>query len=79
MAKTNGAWSFLEPIDALIVPEDLASALEPSPTAQAAYDDLSNSAKRAILYSLYSAKRPETRAKRVAQAIADLEADDPVG
>ncbi|MEM9135590.1 MAG: YdeI/OmpD-associated family protein [Actinomycetota bacterium] len=75
LAKENGAWSFLEPIDDLIVPDDLASALRGSPSASAAYEALSNSAKRAILYSLYSAKRDETRARRVAAALADLEAD----
>lgn len=73
VGKQNGAWSFLDPIDALIVPADLASALQESTQAQRAYDALSNSAKRAVLYPLYSAKREETRVKRVAEALAALE------
>ena len=78
VAKKNGAWSLLEPIDALIVPADLASALRGSERAREAYEALSKSAKRALLYSLYTAKREDTRAKRVAKAIADLEDDESV-
>jgi len=73
VAKDNGAWSFLEPVDALLVPADLESALQGSTQAREAYDALSDSAKRAVLYPLYSAKREETRAARVASAIASLE------
>lgn len=73
VAKENGAWSLLEPVDALIVPADLVSALQGSIRAREAYDALSDSAKRAVLYKLYSAKREETRAKRLADALATLE------
>ena len=73
VAKKNGAWSLLEPVDALIVPADLESALRGSKRAREAYEALSNSAKRAVLYSLYSARREETRAKRLADALAALE------
>lgn len=73
VAKENGAWSFLEPVDALVVPPDLESALRGSKRAREAYQALSNSAKRAVLYPLYSAKREETRAKRLASAVAALE------
>ncbi len=73
VAKMNGAWSLLEPVDALVVPADLESALQGSNRARQAYQALSNSAKRAVLYPLYSAKREETRAKRLADALASLE------
>ena len=73
VAKENGAWSLLEPVDALIVPADLESALRGSKRAREAYEALSNSAKRAVLYALYSAKREETRAKRLVDALAVLE------
>lgn len=76
VAKQNGAWSFLEPIDALIVPADLAAALQGSKQAEARYEALSNSAKRAVLYPLYTAKREETRAKRLADALAVLESSE---
>ncbi len=75
VAKANGAWAFLEPIDDLIVPPDFQTALNSSDAAQRTYDALSNSAKRQVLYRLYSAKREATRVKRVADEIAALEAD----
>ena len=73
IAKRNGAWSMLEPVDELIVPDDLESALRRSKPARQGYEALSDSGKRAVLYSLYSAKREDTRAKRLEKAIADLE------
>lgn len=79
VAKENGAWAFLEPIDDLIVPPDFQSALDAPAGAQAAYDALSNSAKRQVLYRLYSAKREATRAKRVAEEIAALEGREDAG
>ena len=78
VAKENGAWSLLEPVDALIVPADLESALQGSKRAHEAYAELSKSAKRAVLYPLYSAKRQETRAKRLADALAALEGGESV-
>ena len=59
VVKQNGAWSLLDPVDALIVPADLGSALGGSERAREAYEALSASAKRAVLYSLYSAKRED--------------------
>lgn len=72
VAKENGAWSILDPIDALIIPADLQAALDATPTASDAYSALSASAKRLLLYSVYMAKREETRAKRIAAAITEL-------
>lgn len=79
IAKQNGAWSLLEPVDALIVPADLGSALRRSRRAREAYEALSKPAKRSVLYSLYSAKREDTRAKRLAKALAVLEDGESLG
>ena len=76
IAKKNGAWSLLEPVDALIVPAELESALQKSERAREVYEALSTPAKRSMLYSLYSAKREDTRAKRLAEAVAVLEGDE---
>lgn len=73
VAKKNGAWSLLEPVDALIVPPDLESALRASKRAREEYEALSKPAKRSLLYSLYTAKREDTRAKRLAKAVAELD------
>lgn len=51
------------------MPEDLAAALAASPPAQATYDGFPPSCRREYLEWVVEAKRPETRARRVAQAV----------
>jgi uncharacterized protein YdeI (YjbR/CyaY-like superfamily) len=53
----------------IAMPDDLGTALAASPAAQASYDGFPPSARRDYLEWIVEAKRPETRAKRVAQAI----------
>jgi uncharacterized protein YdeI (YjbR/CyaY-like superfamily) len=65
IAKQNGSWSFLDDVDLLIVPDDLEDAFNQYPNANAHYDAFSKSTKKFILYWIKSAKRPETRAKRI--------------
>ncbi len=50
-------------------PDDLAEALTRSPEAEAFFDSLSFSHKRSYVDWVRSAKKPETRERRVAQAI----------
>ena len=55
------------------VPQDFLDALALGPqAAQAAYASLSSKNRYAIYYRLTTAKRPETRAKRIADHIAML-------
>lgn len=68
-AKHNGAWSALDEVEALIIPADLAADLAANPTAQAYFDAFPKSARKGILDLLRSAKRPETRAKRIAEIV----------
>ena len=58
VAKENGSWTFLDEVEALVIPDDLKAAL-------ADYDGLSSSAKKILLYWVASAKRKETRQKRI--------------
>jgi uncharacterized protein YdeI (YjbR/CyaY-like superfamily) len=51
------------------MPGDLAAALAANATAQATYDGFSSSCRREYLEWVTEAKRPETRAKRLAQAV----------
>ena len=51
------------------MPEDLKQALAANPAAQASYDGFPPSGQREYLEWVVEAKRPETRAKRVAQAV----------
>lgn len=55
------------------VPDDLREALEKSPKAQAFFDSLNSANRYAILYRLQDAKKPETRARRLAQFVEMLE------
>jgi uncharacterized protein YdeI (YjbR/CyaY-like superfamily) len=73
-ARADGSWSQTDEVDALIVPADLEAALDASPGAAAVFAAMPNSTKRQHLWSVYSAKRPETRAKRIADLIETLSA-----
>ena len=68
-AKENGAWAALDAVEALELPEDLARALAANPKANANYEAFPPSAKKVILTWIASAKRPETRAKRVEETV----------
>lgn len=54
------------------VPADLAAALAAAPDAKAFFDGLSNSNKRAYTSWVESAKKADTRERRVAEAVALL-------
>lgn len=69
IAKENGAWDALNKSDAFEQPPELIAAFKKDPLAKANYEAFSNSSKRVILEWLYSAKRPETLARRVEQTV----------
>ena len=66
-AKQDGSWTALDAIEALEIPPDLQTALDANPVAKQYFEAFPRSAKRGILEWIISAKRPETRAKRVAE------------
>ncbi|WP_212833655.1 YdeI/OmpD-associated family protein [Catellatospora sp. TT07R-123] len=53
-------------------PADFAKALDDDPVARAAYDKLAYSHKREHVHAIESAKKPETRQRRIEKAIATL-------
>ena len=57
------------PKPAIPMPHDFAAALAGSKPAQAAFDTFAPSHRREYLEWVTEAKRPETRAKRIAQAV----------
>ncbi len=65
-AKADGSWSLLDDVENLVVPPDLAAALDGHPPAAEHWADFPRSAKRGILEWIVQAKRPETREKRIA-------------
>ena len=73
-AKIDGSWTILEPVEDLIVPADLAAALDARPGARERWERLPPTAKRAYLLWIVTAKQAATRTKRVAES-ADLVAE----
>jgi uncharacterized protein YdeI (YjbR/CyaY-like superfamily) len=73
-AKADGRWeaAYAGPA-AAEVPPDLAAALAASQQAQAMWDVLTSQNRYAITYRVGQAKRPETRARRIAEFVAMLE------
>ncbi len=68
-ARRDGSWSFLDSIEALVVPPDLAQALTSNRSAQTNFDAFPRSVKRAILEWIASAKKPQTREKRIMETV----------
>jgi uncharacterized protein YdeI (YjbR/CyaY-like superfamily) len=68
-AKASGRWTALDHVESQVVPADFKTALAKNPKAKAAFERFSPFARKMFLYRLNSAKRPETRAKRVAELI----------
>ena len=66
-AKRNGSWTMLDDIENLVVPDDLAAAMDALPPARANWEAFSRTPRRAILAWISEAKRPETRAQRIAE------------
>jgi len=66
-AKADGSWSKLDAVEALEIPPDLAEALAAYPSAAANFDAFPRSARRGILEWIVNARKPETRAQRLAE------------
>jgi uncharacterized protein YdeI (YjbR/CyaY-like superfamily) len=60
----------LDGVEALVVPDDLAAALDGLPGARANWNAFAPSSRRMDLYWLVSAKRPETRSRRIEEIAA---------
>jgi uncharacterized protein YdeI (YjbR/CyaY-like superfamily) len=73
-AKADGSWTLLDDVEELIVPDDLAAAFAERPGSREHWDAFPRSPRRMMLVWLVEARRPDTRAKRVAE-IADRAAE----
>lgn len=72
-AKADGRWTSAYAGSASAeVPDDLARALAASPRARAMFDTLTRANRYAILYRIASAKKKETRARRIEGFVAML-------
>jgi len=72
-AKADGRWkAAYHPQRSTRVPPDLAKALAASPKAKAFFAVLSSRNRFAILFRVTTAKKPETRMRRIKDFVARL-------
>ena len=72
-AKQDGRWeAAYDSQSKATVPPDLEAALKANPKARKFFETLDSQNRYAILFRTASAKRPETRARRIAQFVAML-------
>jgi uncharacterized protein YdeI (YjbR/CyaY-like superfamily) len=72
-AKADGSWDgAYEGQSSITVPPDLAAALTASPAAQEMFDRLDAANRYAVLYRVSTAKRAETRQRRIEQFVTML-------
>ena len=69
-AKANGAWELYDSVERLEIPDDLAAALAARPPAAATFAGFPPSVRKQALASVVLARRPETRARRIAAIAA---------
>jgi uncharacterized protein YdeI (YjbR/CyaY-like superfamily) len=78
-AQADGSWSRYDAAEALEIPSDLAAALAANKEAARNFAEFTDAAKRTILRWLIDAKRPETRAKRIAETVELAERNERPG
>jgi uncharacterized protein YdeI (YjbR/CyaY-like superfamily) len=71
-AKDSGAWDKWNDVDALTIPPDLEKAIKANPDASRNWASYSPSRRKAVLYRLTVAKRPETRARYLQQIVENM-------
>lgn len=70
LAQADGRWdAAYEPQSTATVPPDFAAALAANPDAGAFFATLTGVRRYAFLYRIQDAKRPETRARRIARFV----------
>lgn len=79
-AQERGEWSRVREVSKeLVVPSFIQKALAKNEKARAFFDTLANSCKRQIVGWVSSAKKEETRARRLAEVISLLEKNQKLG
>lgn len=68
-AKKDGSWNQLDAIDRLVMPSDLLEQLSANPEAKRNFEAFSPSSKKIILFWIASARRDETRRKRIEETV----------
>jgi uncharacterized protein YdeI (YjbR/CyaY-like superfamily) len=68
-AKRDGSWDVYDAVEQLTIPSDLEAAFADNKAAGQNFVAFSTSNKKQLLWYVASAKRPETRKKRIAQIV----------
>ena len=68
-AKADGSWAAYDAIEDMVIPDDLEQALLANLLAHELFYAFSASTKKQLLWWVASARRSETRAKRIAQLV----------
>jgi uncharacterized protein YdeI (YjbR/CyaY-like superfamily) len=72
-AQADGRWdAAYDSPSTMTVPDDLQAALDATPGAAEAFAALKSQDRYAALYRIHDARRPETRAGRIAELVASL-------
>lgn len=73
-AKADGRWAdAYAPANSAQAPQDLIDALADNPRAAAFFSTLKGANRYAVLYRIGAVKKPETRARKIAQFVGMLE------
>ncbi len=76
-ARKDGRWdSAYASQKTVVVPRDLEAALRKSPKAKSFFTTLNSVNRYAILFRIQTAKKPETRERRISKFIAMLERNE---
>lgn len=75
-AKADGTWTALDDVENGVIPDDLQAAFDAEPGAAATWAGYPRSVTRGALEQLLNAKRPATRAKRIATIMAAIAAGE---
>lgn len=70
-ARATGMWHAMNEVDALVVPDDLAAALDARPPAAEQFAGFPPSTRRNILRWIENARTPPTRTKRIQLTAAE--------
>lgn len=78
-ARADGRWdAAYDPASTATVPDDLQAALDANPKAKEFFATLNGANRYAILFRVQTAKKPETRAKRIATLVEMLERNEKI-
>jgi uncharacterized protein YdeI (YjbR/CyaY-like superfamily) len=68
-ARKDGSWKAFDVVDRLVPPADLLEQLSTNTEARRNFEAFSDSSKKIILFWITSAKRDETRRKRIEETV----------